>query len=101
MATKRTQITLKSPLRYTFDFHRKLLIDKTCINKCDKNRTKQSQVQTGLKGEVSREFGVISETPKHFLINKNLNVLLKFFVDCYPIDERPGHRWTGLERNAI
>ena len=34
-----------------------------------------------LKGEVSQEFGVISNIVKSFLINRNLKILFKFVVD--------------------
>ena len=52
-----------------------------------------------------REFGVISKTPKRFLVNRNLKVLLKFGVDCHPSVLRlwmsvSGHGWTVLEWTA-
>ena len=54
---------------------------------------------------AAREFGVISTTPKRFLINRNLKVLLRFGVDCHPSLLRlsmsvSGHRWTWLEWTA-
>ena len=61
---------------------------------------------TSFKGEVSRQFGVVSKTPKRFFfIDKNLKVLFKFDVNYHSSVLRllmsvSGHRWTGLEWTA-
>ena len=58
-----------------------------------------------VKGEVSQEFGVISNTPKCLIINRNPKVLLKFDVNYHPSVLRlstsvSDHRWTRLEWTA-
>ena len=61
---------------------------------------------TSFKGEeVSRQFGVVSKTPKRFFINRNLKPLLKFVTDSHSSVLRllmsvSVHRWTGLEWTA-
>ena len=46
-----------------------------------KKKKKNSARETNFKGEVSREFGIISKIPKRLIINRNLKVLLKFDVN--------------------
>ena len=48
------------------------------------SRSEKTSRNLYIKGEVLREFGGISKTPKTFLINRNLKVLLTFGVDCHP-----------------
>ena len=63
---------------------------------------------TQLKGEVSREFGVITTFYFYyfcFVINRNLKVLREFVLNYHPSVLRlsisvSGHRWTGLEWTA-
>ena len=68
-------------------------------------RVKEVRIDKALKGEVSRKFGVVSKASKRFVINRNLNVLLKFVVNYHPsVLRQPmsvcGYRWTGLKWTA-
>ena len=63
-------------MKYTLKYR---LNTKIQIKK--KKKKKNSARETNLKGEVSREFGIISKIPKRLIINRNLKVLLKFDVN--------------------